>query len=218
MTAAAAMQERTETRSLRIKATWCPACDVSVSESPCPCRFRRVFRDCLDKRQECSQMQRLGATVMRKESLSLCSRPAEEFIADFDRACRRSCDTRERKVLDAITRGVRIGGRREILDLESKLGEALIVLAPYGLWPPKDYFGRAIRTGQLTRVEKEIARSRAPRTEEDEHWLRSTTRVKAGFTGRSSVRVLTGSKRSPKTSDRVRWILGDAWLNESTTD
>jgi len=136
-----------------------PPCDL------CTCVLRAVFRTCYSRFKECVFRGKFCGPVSFERASSgrshrgMWSRKEEEYMADFDLVARRRLDKCHYQVFKfhfllgaswKICCG-RLGLERgnfyhTVYRIEQQVGEAILALEPYSLYPPRDYF--ASRLGE----------------------------------------------------------------------
>lgn len=151
MPALAMAREKTIDETIATKdSTKCDKCGQNLSDRACRCIVRGVFQACLRKWEECKTRQMHTGTSITVESPSLVSRRTEEYIADFELVCRRGLEPFELMLFKRALRG-RVGRDESTKILELKLGQRILEMKPYSLYPTIDYFGRPVLTVLSTR-------------------------------------------------------------------
>ncbi len=98
---------------------------------------REAFRQCRTKWEMCRRAIDMGISRLSQDSPSLCSRKMEEYVADFERICKKALtsDVQRRALMRALHNDLPIG-----LEMTELMGAALIAVEPYKIFPPDDYF------------------------------------------------------------------------------
>ncbi len=114
-----------------------------------------AFGKLLAARHYFEALQRGGSTGVKVESPTLCSRPYEEFIADFDVCCRRALagDPALRRALDRLIAGAGSVDLAAQAAVAERCGRALLALEPYPMYPLFEYFETPIKTSLRSRFE-----------------------------------------------------------------
>jgi hypothetical protein len=103
----------------------------------CACAFRRIFKRCLNEYHHKKSAQASLHSVVQEEIKGrLCSRPVEEYIADFEMVCRRAArelGTAYEILLDQYLVGDLPLSPVMQEQLTARLGEALCATQPYSL-------------------------------------------------------------------------------------
>ncbi len=130
-------------------------------EAACNCSYRKVFRACLNRYNECGLLTQVSTiswdTQQGPKGRCIYSRKAEEFRADFCIIARRYLSEIDLKI---FTYHFLLGAdwklcRRElhidrgtffhaIYAIEQRLGRAFCQVTPYALYPLDEYFGGTI--------------------------------------------------------------------------
>ncbi|MCB1022075.1 MAG: hypothetical protein H6509_09505 [Bryobacterales bacterium] len=140
---------------------------------PCRCALRAAFRACHARFKLCVESSRMRSRVSYERNPSGRShkgswgRKDQEYMADFELTARRVLDPWHLKVFrfhfilgaDAALccRRLRVdrgGFFHAVYRIEALLGEAFVLLRPYALYPPRDYFAVRVGAAEQTGAEK----------------------------------------------------------------
>ena len=144
----------------------CPACQGqgmrmldTMTEVPCKCVFRAIFRACYNRFRECAALSERTSAVTLEfspgvERMCTYSRKREEYMCDFDLVSRRALSDFENRIFrDHLMLGAdwklcckvlkmeRGAFFHTLYRIEEKLGRIFAELKPYPLYPLEDYFG-----------------------------------------------------------------------------
>jgi len=134
-----------------------------VTEVPCNCVLRAVFRSCYNRFRECAALgERISPVTLDfcpgNEGGRVYSRRREEFISDFDLVSRRALHDFEYRLFRyhyLLGADWRLCCRQlrmprgsffhTIYRIEEKLGRIFAELKPYALYPLDEYFNGTVR-------------------------------------------------------------------------
>jgi hypothetical protein len=152
--------------AIALSKTGCVHCNglgLRISQEPCNCVLRSVFRACYSRFKNCILSQGHAGTVQwehcgsGRDSRRSYGRRTEDFMADFCLVAMRTLDTTEYQLFRfhyLLGADWKMCARRMGLDrgnffhmayrVEQKLGRAFATLTPYALYPLAEYFGSVV--------------------------------------------------------------------------
>ncbi len=135
-----------------------------VSDTPCNCVTREIFRACFSRFKSCVQKEKrlsqatLQVTGAGRNARRCWGRRDEEYVADFHLVTKRSLDEAEYKIFKfhfLLGADWKLCCRQLNMDrgtffhavyrIQQKLGRIFRELEPFALFPLDEYFGGSVR-------------------------------------------------------------------------
>lgn len=121
----------------------------------CSCVYRGIFRQCLQRYREIASTQRQGIAIEVGHGAANCTRPREEYLADFLAVSRRALRTNEQRLvfdqhcMDCLDWRTVMGRAKlnrgdfwhAVYCIQEQCGRALVTVQPYRIFPLDEYFG-----------------------------------------------------------------------------
>lgn len=114
-----------------------------VKVVPCPCSYQGIFKACYRTYRECRGLSGFETGIVRNGLV--CSRPYEEYIADFEILIRRKfltffpAESGEKIWID-FRNDIRAGKKISPSSITELAGMALVLAHPHALFPVRQYW------------------------------------------------------------------------------